>query len=117
MSFALKNIRGAELRSGAEIVMEITGAEDLIRDCDIVVTGEGRIDSQTLNGKAPFRVLQLAARYGKPVYGITGTLSDEADALTDAGFSKIIPLTDPAMEKDKAQRSVSLTLSRLFEKT
>lgn len=117
LSFALRNFLNAKIVSGAELVTETTELEKHIKDCDIVITGEGRMDGQTLNGKAPFRVLQLAARYGKPVYGITGTLSDEADALTDAGFSKIIPLTDPAMEKDKAQRSVSLTLSRLFEKT
>ena len=85
MSFALKNILGAELRSGAKIVMEITGLEDLIRECDIVITGEGRIDSQTLNGKAPFMVMEAGVKYGKPVIGICGITGEGYEECLKAG--------------------------------
>ena len=114
MSFALKNILGAKLRSGAEIVMEITGAEDLIRDCDIVVTGEGRIDSQTLNGKAPFKVMKTALKYGKPVIGICGVTGDGYEECLKAGFTKIAPLIHPVMETSEAIVSVEETVERLF---
>ena len=114
MSFALKNILGAELRSGAEIVMEITGAEDLIRDCDIVVTGEGRIDSQTLNGKAPFKVMKTAEKYGKPVIGICGVTGDGYEECLKAGFTKIAPLIHPVMETSEAIVSVEETVESLF---
>ena len=114
MSFALKNILGAKLRSGAEIVMEITGAEDLIRDCDIVVTGEGRIDSQTLNGKAPFKVMKTAEKYGKPVIGICGVTGDGYEECLKAGFTKIAPLIHPVMETSEAIVSVEETVESLF---
>lgn len=114
MSFALKNILGAELRSGAEIVMEITGLEDLVRNCDIVVTGEGRIDSQTLNGKAPFKVMKTAAKYGKPVIGICGITGDGYEECLKAGFTKIAPLMHPSMETSEAILSVEETVEALL---
>ena len=114
MRFALKNILGAELRSGAEIVMEITGAEKLIADCDIVITGEGRIDSQTLNGKAPFMVMKAGVKYGKPVFGICGITGDGYEECLKAGFTKIAPLIHPVMETSEAIVSVEETAENLL---
>ena len=114
ISFALKNLLGAELKSGAEIVMEITGLENLIRDCDIVITGEGRIDSQTLNGKAPFKVMKTAIKYGKPVIGICGITGDGYEECLKAGFTKIAPLIHPVMETSGAVKSVEETMEDLL---
>ena len=121
----LKNIKKAEItfrqthskiiKSGADIVNKLTGAESLIRDCDIVITGEGRMDSQTVNGKAPYKILQLAQNYGKPVIGITGILGDGSEKCLEAGFSRIVPLVDPVMERGAARASVKETVRRLFE--
>ena len=115
MSFALKNFLGAKLRSGADIVTDITGAESLIRECDIVITGEGRMDSQTVNGKAPFKIMELGVKYGKRVIGITGILGDGYEACLDAGFYKIVPLINPTMDTTKAIESVIETTRTLFE--
>ncbi len=115
MSFALKNLLGAHLVSGADIVMEITGAEPEIMDCNIVITGEGRMDSQTLNGKAPYKILQTAKRYGKPVYGITGITGDGFEECLKAGFERIVPLINPSMVTEEAEKSVENTAARLFE--
>lgn len=106
MSFALKNILGASLESGAGIVMKITGAEDLIRNSDIVVTGEGRMDSQTVNGKAPYMILEAGKKYGKPVYGICGVLGDGYEECLKAGFKNIAPLAVPSMVASEAIGSV-----------
>jgi glycerate kinase len=97
--------------------MNITGAESRIKDCDIVITGEGRMDSQTVNGKAPFKILQNAKKYGKPVYGITGILGDGYEECLKAGFTCIEPLIDPTMVTEEAVKSVEETavmLSRSF---
>ena len=115
MSFALKNILGAELRSGAEIVMEITGAEDLIKNCNVVITGEGRIDSQTLNGKAPFMVMKAGVKYGKPVFGICGITGEGYEECLKAGFTKIAPLIHPVMETSEAIKSVEETAEKLLD--
>ena len=114
MSFALKNFLGARLMSGADIVMNITGAESRIKGSDIVITGEGRMDSQTVNGKAPFKILQTAKKYGKPVYGITGILGEGWERCIAAGFARIVPLTDPSMVTEEAERSVEETAAGLF---
>lgn len=115
MSFALKNFLGANIRSGADIVTEITGAEELIKDCDIVITGEGRMDSQTVNGKAPFRMLQLGTKYGKRVIGITGILGDGYEECIKAGFEKIVPLVRPTLVTSDAINSVKETAHELFK--
>lgn len=115
MSFALKNFLGASIRSGADIVTEITGAKSLIKECDIVITGEGRMDSQTVNGKAPFKIMQLGRKYGKHVVGITGILGDGYDACLEAGFDRIVPLINPTMDTTKAIESVIETTRTLFE--
>ena len=114
MSFALKNYLGASLRSGADIVNGLTGIESLIKDCDIVITGEGRMDSQTVNGKAPYKVLLLGQKYKKPVIGITGILGEGYEKCLEAGFSKIVPLVTPAMDRDAAVASVIETVRQNF---
>ena len=114
MSFALKNFLGARIVSGADIVMEITGAEAKIRDCNIVITGEGRMDSQTVNGKGPFKIMKVGVTYGKPVFGITGMLGDGYEECLKAGFTRIEPLINPTMVTEEAVRSVEETAERLF---
>ena len=115
MSFALKNFFNASLKSGADIVLSITGAEPEIRDCNIVITGEGRMDSQTLNGKAPFKVLQLAKKMDKPVYGITGLLGSGYEECLKEGFERIVPLIVPTMDTEEAIKSAEDTAAMLFE--
>ena len=114
MSFALKNFLGASVESGADIVLRITGAEELIKGCDVVVTGEGRMDSQTVNGKGPFKVMQLGLKYKKPVYGITGLLGEGFEECLKAGFEHIEPLVVPTMVKEEAVKSTSETARKLF---
>ena len=114
MSFALMNLLGAEIRSGAELITEITDAENRISESDIVITGEGRMDGQTVNGKAPFRILELGLEYGKPVHGICGVLGEDSDECLKAGFASVNPLMVPTMEREEAIKSVEDTAQALF---
>lgn len=115
MSFALKNFLGSKIRSGADIVTEITGAESQISDCNIVITGEGRMDSQTLNGKAPYKIMALGKKFNKTVIGITGILGNGYEECLNAGFDRIVPLTDPVMDTKAAIQSVIETTKRIFK--
>lgn len=115
MSFALKNFLGASIRSGADIVTEITGADQLIKACDLVITGEGRMDGQTINGKAPYRIMQIGKKYNKPVIGITGLLGEGYNACLDAGFDQIVPLLRPTMDTSEAIESLKETSKVLFK--
>ena len=89
MGAALLAFFGAQLRPGIEIVMEAVGLEACVRDADLVITGEGRIDSQTIYGKTPIGVARLAKRYGKPVIGIAGSLSDDAGVVHGQGIDAV----------------------------
>ena len=115
ISFALKNILGARLMSGAETVTRITHAEEHIKNSDIVITGEGRMDSQTINGKAPFHILKIGQKYGRPVIGITGILGEGYEDCLKAGFAKIVPLINPVMETSEAVKSVEATVRIVME--
>ena len=68
----------AELKRGIDIVIEATRLEEKIKDADLVVTGEGKIDGQTLSGKTPIGVAQLAKKYHIPVVAICGSISHDA---------------------------------------
>jgi glycerate kinase len=61
-----------------------------VRDADLVVTGEGRIDGQTVNGKTPMGVAQVARRHGKPVVAIGGSLAPDADAVHAQGIEVVV---------------------------
>ena len=82
---------GAELTSGISLVMQAAGLAEALRDADLVITGEGRIDGQTRLGKVPFGVLQLARAQGVPVIALAGVLGAGAETLTDDGFTAIFP--------------------------
>ncbi|MGV8611148.1 glycerate kinase, partial [Pseudomonas aeruginosa] len=72
---------GAELRRGIEIVTDALHLEECVADADLVVTGEGRIDSQTIHGKVPVGVAKVAKRHNKPVIGIAGSLTADVGAV------------------------------------
>jgi glycerate 2-kinase len=77
LGFGLMSFCGAVIQPGFEMVAELLGLEAKIRESDIVVTGEGKLDGQTLEGKAPAGVADLAKKFGKPVYAIVGELRDD----------------------------------------
>ena len=77
------------LRPGVEIVAEAVGLDAAVRDADLVITGEGRIDGQTLSGKTPMGVARVAARHGKPVLAIGGGLAPDAGAVLEQGIEAV----------------------------
>ncbi len=80
LGFALRSYMKAELKPGAELVMKKTGFTDALHTEDIVIVGEGRIDAQTLMGKAPIRAAREAKKHGCTVIGLAGSVSDDASA-------------------------------------
>ncbi|MDO5724617.1 MAG: glycerate kinase [Flaviflexus sp.] len=80
---------GAQLRPGFDLVAEAVGLRELVADADLVITGEGKMDGQTLRGKVPAGVLGLAG--STPVIALAGSIEDE-EALYRAGFVALIPL-------------------------
>lgn len=95
---------GARLRSGVEMVMEAVGLEKQLRGCDLVVTGEGRMDGQTARGKTPAGVARMAKRLGIPVIAICGCLGDGVEAVRRVGIDAYVAtLSRPTAEADLAR--------------
>ena len=84
---------GAQLRPGAQIVAAALGLEALIAEADLVITGEGQLDGQSIHGKVPLAVAGIARRHGKPVIVLAGSLGDGSalgyDHGVDAMFSAV----------------------------
>ncbi|MBW3624557.1 MAG: glycerate kinase [Armatimonadetes bacterium] len=86
IGYALLAFLGAKLRPGVEIVLEATRFEERAARADLVVTGEGRLDTQTGMGKAVLGVAQAGQRAGTPVIALAGSLSGDLSALKDEGL-------------------------------
>jgi glycerate 2-kinase len=82
----------ADLKRGIEIVLEAVNFEDVVKDADLVITGEGRIDSQTIYGKTPIGVAKAAKKYDVPVIGLAGSLSEDADVVHDHGIDALFSI-------------------------
>jgi glycerate kinase len=80
---------GGRLRPGIEIIAEAVGLEQAVRDADLVITGEGRIDGQSVSGKTPVGVARVAKRFGKPVIAIGGGLARDASAVYVHGIDAV----------------------------
>ena len=94
LAFGLMSLCGASIRPGFEVVAEAIGLESKIRSADIIVTGEGSLDRQTLEGKAPVEVARMARRLGKRVFAVVGR-TDGDPGLTET-FDGIYAVADPS---------------------
>lgn len=115
LGFGLMVFAGADIRSGAELVIEQTKLAGKIAQADYVFTGEGGIDFQTKWGKTPFGVAQVAKRLNKPVIACAGHIGDGVEELYDAGFSAIFGIVDGACDLQTALRNGEKNLERTCE--
>ncbi|MDX5628849.1 MULTISPECIES: glycerate kinase [unclassified Brenneria] len=113
MGAALLAFCAADLRQGIEIVTEALGLDALVRDASLVITGEGRIDSQTIHGKVPIGVARVAKRYHIPVIGIAGSLTADVGVVhehgLDAVFSVLYNICSLEDALDNAADNVRMT--------
>ncbi len=120
LGFALLSYLGASLISGIELVISETGLEEHIKNADIVVTGEGRLDSQSCMGKAPIGVARAAKKYGKTVIAFAGAVTEDARLCNECGIDAFFPIlrgvvTLPeAMKSENAYKNLKATATQVF---
>ncbi len=120
LGFAFHYYLNATLRSGVEIIIDETNLEKYISQADIVITGEGRIDSQTQMGKTPIGVAKLAKKYNLPVIALAGEISTDFDGTTipeiDAYFSILRRTSNnlQAMNREYASKNLTDTSFQIF---
>lgn len=103
LGFALLAL-GAELISGAKLVAEVSHVEEAIREADLVITGEGQSDEQTLYGKAPGYIAALAKQYDVPVVLLSGSLGGNLDALR-VHFSGCFSITNKPLSLEECMEN------------
>lgn len=92
----------AELSRGVDIVMEAAKLSDIIAGADLVITGEGKIDGQTIFGKTPIGVAKTAKKHGVPVIGIAGNVAGDSDAVHEYGIDAIFSIVPGAVSLQEA---------------
>ena len=119
LGYAFLQYMHADCRSGIELLLEAIDFDTLLRDADLVITGEGSADRQTLMGKLPYGILQSASRRQVPVALIAGRIGDRQQLL-DAGFTYVECINPPglpleeAMKPDVARQNISHTVQRVL---
>lgn len=120
LGFAFQTFTRGVLEPGVSIVLEETHLEKFIREADLVITGEGRLDGQTAMGKAPVGVAQLAKRYHKPVVALAGCVTSDATTCHVQGIDAFFPVLpgpcslDQAMEPDTTRANLAATAQQVF---
>ncbi|WP_305373877.1 glycerate kinase [Photobacterium leiognathi] len=110
MGAALLGIFNAQLRPGIEIVMDAVNLADTLQDADLVITGEGRIDSQTIHGKTPIGVARTAKRFNKPVIGIAGSLSYDCNVVHEHGIDAVFSVVPRSVSLAEALAEATINV-------
>lgn len=105
----------AELKPGVDIITEAIHLKERLRGMDLVITGEGRIDFQTVFGKTPIGVARVAKRCGIPVIGIAGSIGQGAEAVYEAGIDALFSIINAPMNLETAIANASELLEQTGE--
>lgn len=120
LGFAFLTFTNAVLEPGIKIVLEETQLEGIIKDADIVVTGEGRLDGQTAMGKAPVGVARLAKKHHIPTVAFAGSVAKEAAVCNKNGIDAFFPILrnivtlEEAMKPENAAANLADTAEQVF---
>ena len=117
LGFGLMAFADAKLQSGVELIIEQSRLAEKIAQADYVLTGEGKIDSQTALGKTPFGVAQVAQQFNKPVLAFAGLVGEGIESLFDAGFSQIVGINPPDCSLEEALKNGEVNLEKAVSKT
>ena len=115
-----KAFLNAELKPGIDLIFDLLKVEENVKWADIIITGEGKLDFQTIMGKAPIGVSILAKKYNKIVIALAGSVTDDAEKAHDYGMTAMFSIMDApmtleeAMEKSRAKKLVRKKVIEIF---
>ena len=120
LGFAFLSYLDGELTPGIQLILNAVHLEDEMKNADVVVTGEGRLDHQTAMGKAPVGVAKLGKKYGAKTIAFAGSVTKEAVACNEAGIDAFFPIIrgistlEEAMEPDTAKANMAAAAEQVF---
>ncbi len=121
MGVAARLFLRGNMRSGIDIIMDAIGLEEAMQGATLVITGEGRLDQQTINGKAPVGVARLAQRHHVPVIGLAGILGEGVEVVHQHGLEavfsilpRLAPLETVLEQGEENLRYAAQNLARVY---
>ncbi len=120
LGFAFLSYLNGELTPGVQLLLKAVHLEDVLKDADVVVTGEGRLDHQTAMGKAPVGVARLGKKYGARTIAFAGSVTKEASACNKAGIDAFFPIIrgistlEQAMDSQTAKYNMTACAEQVF---
>ncbi|RDY25990.1 glycerate kinase [Romboutsia weinsteinii] len=120
LGFGFLGFLNSKLESGIKIILDEIKLEDVVKDADFVITGEGRLDNQTAMGKAPIGVAKLAKKHGAKVIAIAGCTTDDAVKCNEEGIDAYFSIVnssmtiEEAMNKETATKNMMSTTTQIF---
>jgi glycerate kinase len=111
-SAGLMAFLGGRIQSGIDLLLEHNQFREHLRDADLVITGEGQMDEQTVHGKGPIGVARLAREHGVPTVAIVGGLNAHDALLHDAGIHAVLPIVTKPMPLDEALAQAETLVQR-----
>ena len=120
LGFAFRTFLRGELESGVGLVLKETGFEERVQQADLVITGEGRLDGQTIMGKAPIGVAAMAKKYNKKVIAFCGCVGEGASKVNEHGIDAFFPILrtvgtlEEALDCANASKNLTDTTEQVF---
>ena len=105
----------ADIRRGIDVVIAYTKLQHHLREADLVITGEGRIDHQTASGKTPLGIAQAAQQYGVPTIALAGSVGEGIEPLYDGGIRAVFSIVRGPMPLQEAMEGAALLLEQTAE--
>lgn len=105
------------IHAGVTKIIDLIGLDKDLQDADLVITGEGRIDAQTVNGKVPVGIARKAKRYGVPVIAIVGSIGERAEVVYDHGIDVIFDIVSEPMSLERALDKGITLIEKTTERT
>src|SRR5690606_31861098 len=118
LGFVIKTFFDASFRPGVELIAELAGLDQAVKGAQLVFTGEGRMDSQTLLGKTPAGVARYGKRHGATVIALAGSLGEGYEQLYDVGITAAVSVVSGPMSVAQAcSETASLLTQRARDST
>ncbi len=115
LGFALKALAGATLKSGIDTVLDLLGFDQSLEGCSLVITGEGRLDGQSLSGKAPLGVAERAARYNVPAIALGGQYTKDAAALYEHNIKAVFSVCPGPMSLEESMENAAALIESVAQ--
>ena len=116
MGYALLSVCQAEFKEGIIEIMNLISLEERLKDADLVITEEGRIDNQSVYGKAPVGIAKMAKKYNIPVIAVVGSSARNLEEIYKNGIDLVLDIINEPMDLDKAIKDVKELLEFTGEK-